>query len=724
VGLRIPGGVGVRVGTRGVSLRTPIARQSIALSGFRSTIGAPGIAHVTVNATRPSITAGVGPARATLSKNPGVALTSRFVAVGVTSKPLLWARVGPVKLQVPGQLQRSTGRRWYDEIDDHWTPFYARRPPSISAQLHQIIVEMESGAVVAATRSVSVPEPSGVVRQELDAAAVEANKKAYRKEARRQANFLARHRRKADIAEAAKRHDEWVRQQRETIAAEHQRLSTIHDEAITAWGAGDPAAVYVVTNALLTASGAPGALVSLVDGAAILLVFAPALEDVHPSGPSYSSGGSPTIKKRTKAERRIAHWTLSGANTVQVLNTAKAALRGVERADVVVVTMSSSTGDLADSPVIATFTADLTAIPRDAAAMVTMIDRGALARPKPLHAVLGDGFAAEHDTPAIAVLTESRTDLASPHFWLEVSTAVEAIRSAPPEALTAAPKPSPHSSGRINTPRRTQARQPVGRRSVPVSLEARLEGLLEELSYLDSAATVLAHWPIIERSLACLQEAQPGQVAEEIITEMLFTLNVSVAQAGRAAMTHELAQHADRLNLGASVTRTLRAHAWQADVEGHETALRDLLERAHAAVSTADASAVTAAVDEFIGRLPDVPSGADDEAEDVARVLIAPAAALELTTQRDELVRLLPTCGKDVQNRLAPLVEELGMMLVETQMILEHIRANSGCLQSKIANELQLDKARVRWAMWNLAHFARVDRVKKGSSYLVSYNNE
>ena len=298
--------MGVRVGTRGISIRTPLARQSIGLSGFRTTVGAPGLAHVTVNATRPSLTAGVGPLRGTLSKNPGVALASRFIAVGVTTKPLLWARIGPVKIQVPGQLERSTGKRWYDEIDDQWRPYYQRRPPSVSAQLHDIIHAMEAGALAGATDNVSVPAPTGVPERALSSAEVNAHRKALRKEARRQANMFSRRRRKAALAEAAGRHETWVNEKRESIAAEHQRLTALHNATISAWRSGDPATVYIVTNAILTASGAPGALVSLVDGVATLLVFAPALEDVHPSGPSYSSGGSPTIKKRTKPERQMA----------------------------------------------------------------------------------------------------------------------------------------------------------------------------------------------------------------------------------------------------------------------------------------------------------------------------------------------------------------------------------------------------------------------------------
>ena len=276
------------------------------------------------------------------------------------------------------------------------------RSPSVSAQLHDIIHAMEAGALAGATDNVSVPAPTGVPERALSSAEVNAHRKALRKEARRQANMFSRRRRKAALAEAAGRHETWVNEKRESIAAEHQRLTALHNATISAWRSGDPATVYIVTNAILTASGAPGALVSLVDGVATLLVFAPALEDVHPSGPSYSSGGSPTIKKRTKPERQMAHRRLAGANAVRVLNSAKAGLNRTTRVEVVVVTMSSSTGELRDSAVIATFTADLAKIPRDSSGMMALIDRGALPRVLPLEAVLGDGFVNSGQAPAIA----------------------------------------------------------------------------------------------------------------------------------------------------------------------------------------------------------------------------------------------------------------------------------------------------------------------------------
>ena len=357
----------------------------------------------------------------------------------------------------------------------------------------------------------------------------------------------------------------------------------------------------------------------------------------------------------------------------------------------------------------------------DLSGMMALIDRGALPRVLPLEAVLGDGFVNSGQAPAIAVLAETMDDLASPDFWLEVSTASEAIRSSPTAAAAPAPRSSKPQPTRATTGR-TAPTKTTTQRSVATSLETQMEAMLAELVYLDDESSTLSHWSLVERCFAALEQATGGQVADEVVTEMLMNLNVCVGRMGRADLVRELADHAERLHLSSSVIGTLQAFAQQGEVRGHETALRELLGRAEAAVNSADPAAVVAALGELLRRLPDVPAGADDEAEDVFRILIAPAAVLELTQLRDELARVLPRCVTEVQRRLGPLVADLTAMLHETAFVLEHIRTNPGCLQSKIADALALDKARVRWVMWNLDHFARVTRMKSGSSYLVSMN--
>jgi len=423
VGFRVPGGFGVRVGTRGVAIRTPIARQSIGLSGFRTTVGVPGIAHITVDPTRPSLTTGVGPLQAMLARNPGVSLASRFISVGVTTQPLLWARLGHLRIKMPGQVQQSGGLTWHEEIDRQWQHHYNRRPPSVSEQLHSIIHDMESALVAAATIVLTVPSPAALPRPVLDPVATAAHRKAARKAGRSGVALLARRKRRAAVAKAVIEHELWAQEEQAALDHEHARLTALINGAMAAWRKGDPATVFVVANAMLGAGGANGSLVSLMNDVATMLVFAPPLEDVHPCKPGFSPGGAPTVYKRTKPERLEAHRVLTGASAVSALNAVRNAIPGVRQIDVVVVLMSSTSGRLGDCPVAATFTANYGTMPRSADGFARLIDQHALASPKTLSALLPDLFRGGNDDLAIVAMCESVDDLKLPEFWLEVSAA-------------------------------------------------------------------------------------------------------------------------------------------------------------------------------------------------------------------------------------------------------------------------------------------------------------
>lgn len=726
VGLRIPGGVGVRVGTRGVSIRTPIARQSIGLSGFRTTLGVPGVAHITVNPTRPSLTAGVGPLRATLARSPGFSVASRFVSVGITTKPLLWARVGPIRVKVPGQVQRSGGRTWHEEVDEQWKAFYQRRPPSVSEQLHYIIQQMEMAPIDAALSVLAVPTPAALQRPLLDPETIAAHRKSLRKNAVKSVGFLARRQRKAATRAALAEHEEWVRDEQAALDGEHARLSALIAEAHALFRRGDPAAVYIVANAMLSAGGANGSLVSLVDGVAKIVVFAPPLEDVHPCKPSYSTGGSPTVSKRTKPERLEAHRALAGASAVSALNAVRDALPGVQRVEVVVVTMSSSTGSLADCPVVASFVANYSSLPRGSGGFARLIEQSAPTRPTTVGSSLPDLFRGEQADPAVASCCESLGVLEQPDFWLEVFAATAALTERPTSAGQVLPPPLPGSSvSDGNHPENPPSVKPPSGRvpPVPPTIRSNLSSLLghhlEALDVIADPTTALAHWSVVEAALGDISPATLAKAEQDLSADLLLALGRSAFYADRLDILHRLVLLGRESGAPESVIRALSSMVISSRVEEQESLLRELLNRARSAVQEANEADILGCWADLLRRLPSVPEGADDEAEDVFQALQVAIAVLQRKNYILELEELLPRCHTAVQTRFGPLITELKSMVGDVGSILGHVREHPGCLQSTLGQTIAIDQGRVRHLLWYLDHFGRVTRLRRGNSYLL-----
>jgi len=726
VGLRVPGGFGVRVGTRGLSIRTPIARQSIGLSGFKTTVGVPGIAHITVNPTRPSLTAGLGPARATLARTPGLSLSTRFVAVGATARPLMWARVGPIRIKVPGQMRTSTGRSWHEEVDEQWQAHYQRRPPSVSAQLCHIIREMESAPVAAASRVLIVPAPTAIPRPVLPTANVTAHRKATLKAARNEVGLFARQRRREAKAAALTEHARWAQHEQTALDAEHARLTALVSSTVAAWRAGDPASVYVVANAMLGAGGANGAVVSLVDGVATIVVFGPPLEDVHPCKPDVTPGGSATVRKRTKPQRLAVHRFLMGASAVAALNSVRHALPGVKQVDVIVVTMSSSTGSLGDSPVVATFTADYRSLPANENGFFRLIAHNALNRPKPLRAVLPDLFAGGDSDFAVATYCDSLNDLQEPDFWLEASAAAAALTAPkfPPPEVT--PQQTPAVAQAPTSPDTAQSCEaplPAPRPRFAMDPTSQLEEALTALSVIDDATTVLAHWSEVERVFSTIDAIGPKQVPSDLVADVLLTLARCARLAERTDVLHRVVLLGQQLEMPESVTRSLGSILQRTQVADHESNLRALLARAESAVRDANEDEVMVCWTQLLAGLDQVPEGADDEAEEVVYKLAVSVAVLQRRNDVEHLVSLVPRCHSAVRARFEPVVQDLVAMLDDVHRILTHVRDNPGSVQSKLGTELDIDQVRVRLLLWYLAHFSRVTRSKRGSTYLLTIDD-
>lgn len=441
IGLSLPGGFGARIGTRGISLRTPIGRQSVGLSGFRTTVGVPGIAHVTLNPLRPSLTAGLGPARISLAKNPGAALVTRFVAVGVTTQPLIWASVGSIRFKLPGKVQAPVEATWHEELDKQWQVHYERRPPSVSYQLHHIIRDMESAAMAGRPEIIAVPQPSPLPRTVLPNREVKKHRRAARRAALRETSFFARAARREARANGDLAHEQWARDEQSALDAETTRLNDLLRTTFEAWKRGEPHAVFVLANALLGAGGGHGTLVSLNDTTASMIVFAPPIEEVHPYKPSITKGGAPSVTKRTKQERLAVHMGFVGASTLSAVNSVGAALRGVQRVDVTIVAMSSSTGSLADCPVISAFSMDAVSMRRGASEFGSLAAAHRPTTPTLLRSYMPGAFSGHTDALAVATMCESIEDLRKPEFWIEARTAIDALSLNTSDATSRSARP-------------------------------------------------------------------------------------------------------------------------------------------------------------------------------------------------------------------------------------------------------------------------------------------
>lgn len=708
VGLRVPGGVGLRVGTKGVSLRTPIARQSLGTSGFRTTVGVPGLAHVTLNPTRPSVTGGLGPLSATLARDPGLSLNSRFVAVGVTTRPLLWLRVGTHQFKLPGQLAPAAGKRWYEEIDDQWQPYYQRRPPAVSEQLHDIIDEVESEATSAAFTLCSVRRPSSVQWTSLDDSVIKAHLKGAKKDARRESSVFARKKRRAALAAAARFHAAWEAAEEARIDAEGERLTALVEGAYEAWASGNPTAGLLVANALLAATGGSGALTSIVDNYATLVVFGTPLDEVHPSKPTWSANGSKTIKSRTKAERSRAHLQLAGAVTVAALHAVEAALPGVSEVHVFVIAASSSSGDLGDAPTIASFQQHRGSLPESPDELHAFMTMRALAKAQPLRTLLPDAFRGSDDVPAVASLIESVDDLRQPDFWLEISAALAELApdaSAPPWVPPALPEP--------------MTRQQAAAEIASEATAERMNRFIAELNHVQDRATALARQSLINDALKLVTKLQSDDVPQHLIEYLVTVLNYCASRLDDEALVAALSVEAERLCLSAHVQVSLASLARSMQVAEQESRLRALLEVAKGAVDAADASAVTEVFKTLLAALPEVPDGADDEAEDVARAVLYSVIALRLDDLVTQLGAALPRCGAGVQQRFRPIEEELRSMTRVAMVVMAHVVQEPGSLQSSLGSVLGLEQSEVRHVTWYLDHYGLLARTKKGSSYLL-----
>jgi hypothetical protein len=658
---RVPGvsvgvgalGFGVRVGTRGIGVRSPIAGVSLGSSGFRTTVGVPGIAHVSVRPLKPSAVVGIGPLRAHLARHPGVSFRTGLVGVGVTTQPMFWTHIGAYRVALPGHFS-SGGQRWYEEIDNQWKPHYKRRPPSFLSELHEVIKQTEIAPLenpFQALPQIQCPQSTAVALTQNE---LNELKKIALREAFMNFTYWKVHKLPETLRLSKRLYLNSCREEAKNRHDEASERAKIISTAFSKWQKGDVAAQSLVIGATLSIVEPSAFLVDVNNHCVTILVIAPELEDIHPEKPAWTATGQQTVKKKTKSEIQTAHTDLIFATALTAANAVALREKNVPEIRIVVAIKKSTAQDVSEIPVVIDYTGPLSSlrsstgpsIPKNMRRQNLFYFQNSLLNPQPkLKSVLPQFLAqAGTDAPAIAFNVSEIEDISSEGFWLEVAAAIDAIPTVG-ESVGPAPAPAPPPTGnsRIQNPVSTSSR------SKPSSAR-----------------------PIVDMS-----NLEPPRDIQRPLISMKRAVNV----------------------------------------EREEKYLMGMVEQANTAVKSADIEQVLLITKSFLNRLPKVPAGADDEAELVFLELIDALIVLIDAPLMSDLQIAVSSSNQEVRDRFFPMMSELISMVAVRNSILKHVKKNPNTIQSELAEVLQLDKLEIRRVCWYLDHFDRLVRTKAGSSY-------
>jgi hypothetical protein len=724
LGIRLGvGGFGVGIGTRGISLGTPVLSQSIGLSGFQTTLRVPGLAQLSVNPVRPSATAGLGPLRMRISRNPGVGISTGLLSLGVAAKPLAWIDVLGMRVAVPGRLP-TPSRPWHEEVDDQWRPYYERRPPAISEQLHDLIRDFEDQGRGVAFRNVLRPTKPLVSM----AALAPRETRRHRREANRDAlagvSWRSRRERREARARATAAHAAWEDSERERREADRAKAQEIIDNAFGAWQEGDPLATALVVNAVLAASELPGLVVGAEEGRLSLVVLGIGINDVHPLGPAATPSGYPTVKKRTRAMRAAVYAELLGATTVSVLRAVQGNLHGV-RVIEVAVTAPSTTGDLADAPTLAHFEFGASdPLPQSPHDLGDWMERALVSRARPLERVLPDAMTGSTADPAVAVAVTSAAQLDSAVFWTELGALLKELRRG--SLASTAQRPSGErrktSTGRRS---RLQTGQDAGVGSeIVVEPDERTECDTDLLMALGDRLFDSRDGPsaglLLDEAIAVLDGISVGDDAGWAVEYLAVAAVVTAAGGG----DFESADRVVALAVQALGDGDEAAELRERVLEGRYRLQRDELDalamRARGAVDGADIAGIEAVVEELSSLLPQL---GDRSVSDVGEVVGHLAIGL-VAAGRTDLVDLVHAAATQatpsVVRGLEPRLKRIRSLMRSAERILTHVADTPGCRQAPLGQEIDIDQEQVRLLCWYLAHFGRLRRAKAGNTYTLT----
>lgn len=697
IGLGI-GGFGARIGTRGVSIRTPVASQSIGAHGLTSTIRLPGIASLSVNPVRPSVAAGLGPVRVRASKNPGMMVGSPILSIGFSKSSLFFANVGPFTLAVPGQLTRPS-RPWSEEVDDQWMPYYQRRPPAISEQLHFLITQVEDDALRARPSLIAdFPIPQ-VPFETIPKRDVRNQKRAFRKEERANIRLFARVERRAAKFRADELLCKW--QDKENTArkkTQGDRQGKV-DLAYNDWKKGDHFLGMLVFQSLAHANSFSTYVIEVSSSKLLVAVFGSRIEDIHPLGPSWTPSGNPTVKKRGKKEREAIWADICSSQISIAAQIARVSFTRHRQMEALVLLPASATS-FGQIPVVSH-------------AHVNIPNRGHIdGRPPFINGLLKKPrqFSSFHpnksfgsDDVATATSVSSVDEIYTPDFWLQA----ELIRQEITKSRSSVAKAS---KGSLPVQQKTNPVSP----SIP---QLDLDELIASLEEISSPSDAVARLDQIDMALSAIEAHDFTENDFAQLEYLIFELGHIAHYLDDEDLLERLIALGTTWRVSELIVIELRSFLQQMTVSEHESRLRKHLADLRAHIDNDEPNRIFELGRTFMTELPKIPDGADDEAAELASVLLEALAFLGRSDLFDELVSAASTSSEAFQTRFQPIIEWETETLRMTEAIVEFIEANPGTIQVDLASDLGLDVFRTRKICWYLDHFGVIQRQRRGRSY-------
>ena len=688
------GGFGARIGTRGVSIRTPIASQSIGAHGLTSTIRLPGIASLSVNPIRPAVTAGLGPFRLRAGKNPSIRIGTPLLSLGFSTHPLLTANIGPISLNIPGLLT-SPSRPWSEEIDDQWRPHFERRPPSISEQLHQLINNVESAAKTPISHIAlnfncpQVPlEP--VTRRDRRAA-----KRSIHKDVMQNIKFFHLKRRKEGRLKIRGLLAEWEAAESTLRVRNQAELQYRVDRAHRDWIAGDIFLSTLVFQAICHALGFPAYVFSVDNSKVRVAVFSPTIDDIHPQGPSWTPSGNPTVKKRTKKERQDIWVEICGTQITSVGRIGESSYRKPIDMEIFTVLPSRVT-NFGDLPTVSKARLPINQV--GTASGGRAFRDGILVRPQKMSTMDKSLKGTDSSIMAIGFSVTSTSDIAAPAFWLQADALREevtrsGIQSRP--SLKNAPVPDSQESSTINTD---------------------LEDLAEQVRQL-STPEIVVDEDFLEPLVSSFEVLPRNVIDRELAEELLIELAAHAAMLVNLDLLLRIEQLAKSFSVNQEIISEIHSYMLSGQIGEFESELTTALAQLRMAVDECRLKNIVECSTRLVAQLPHVPLGADDEAEDLGWVLVEFLAILGRHDLLATIVTAVAQSSYAIQTRFQKINNHGSDAFRITHLIISQIKQNPGCVQSQLPEILSLDKSRVRKICWYLAHFGFIDRHQHGQSY-------
>ncbi len=291
-----------------------------------------------------------------------------------------------------------------------------------------------------------------------------------------------------------------------------------------------------------------------------------------------------------------------------------------------------------------------------------------------------------------------------------------AVTAGAPLTQAGWPAPTVQCDGQ-RSPAFRQASEAQGAPAIDTTPIANAEELLATLEHVRDEVDAVAHRASLENAHRLLATVGEGSIAQELAEPLILAVARCAALLREPAHLERLIEETKHIRVSASTLGVLRATTRSLSVEQAETYFRRLLRTAAKAVEAADAPAILSAWTLLVERLPGVPDGADDEAEDVARELMTMIVALRDRGQIEALANSISRSGPAVRRRFEPIDAELRELVDVAERYVQFVASNPGFTQSGLGGALGVDQQVARKIGWYLAELGVVDRVKEKHSY-------